>query len=813
VDCYFQTAKDKHIESLLVMRERKRTYGSMFVLSVAAVLIITGCSSGGDGGESNKNFATTEGTAAKGIIRNGVITAFELDSNGTLVRNLGTTTTNNEGKYSLPVGGNYTRGPVLLKVTASEDGKTIMVCDVSSGCGAGVDFGDTFSLENTFEMTTILPSLQEDASVDAHITPFTHMAARRAMRGEINDDNINKAISEVNKVVGVDIQETAPIDITKTTPTSSPEALVYSAFLAAAGQLVVSDSGGLSKGLEKLAGTFEDGKFDTNDDFTITDLISAVEVEVDANAGIDTTELRDQIFLIEVQTENGNFDPESSDTVSRPPLEQAKALVSDARTWIDSIVELETPMEAFAIDIDEAAKVLDANSVALTEMAADVITSVAEKLESEHNTNGTLELVTYPVDVMDSQGQTVGEVDAVLSDNNGDGLKFAIKKKSGLNGVELDLVVTTNIPEKALSGGVFDLESAKLFVSGSVANDQASIKLNELRLNVSFETEVNVDPEGDAPEVDISSASMYGEITLIANGVTFKGNAGLSFVALNKAAPSSNNTVSLRKAEINGKFTSSNGKSFSAAAKLTINNAASFDTFAFFDHEPTLWVQKFEPGDLFDAELWAREQNSSLTTIDSVSFESFQNETCYGGQIAINDWFWNCVPGDLLDAESKVYENVKDQYPTAKDVSNVRINYSPNSTSYWASVNFGDFETAANYANATFSVSVNLALQGYPDTRAVITAERNSLEGGDIRMSLVRKGLILTFIASISETDPITGTLTVSNADGAKMVLSASDGVLEGILSVQGTKVGTVEQTNDGLLLVRYKDGNFETLQ
>lgn len=803
------------------MRERKRTFGSVAALSVAATLALTGCGSGGgdgsnDGGseaQSNESFATTQGTAAKGIIRNGVVTAIELNSNGTAIGTVGTTRTNNEGKYTLPVSGNYNNGPVLLKVTASEDGTTTMVCDVSGGCGAGIGFGDTLKLDGSFEMSAIIPSLQKNTSVAAHITPFTHMAARRAMSGEVNDDTVKLAISEVNKVVGIDIRETAPIDITKTTETTkaSTETKVYAAFLAAAGKLAVADSKGLAKGLDKLANTFKDGKFDTSDDFTITDLIKAVEDEAEAVAAIDTIELRDQIFVIEAQTANGTFDPESSDTAPLSPVAQAKALVSNARTWIDSIAELETPMEAFTIDIDDAAKVFDANSVALAEMAANIITSVAEGLEAEHKATNALALRTYPFEVNDLQGQRVGSVDAELSNNNGNGLKIVIPATT-INGVTVNMVMATNIPETALSDEAFNLESAELFVSGSVANNQASIELNGLSVDVSFKSTVIVNPDGDAPEVAVDKAALSGEITLKANGVTFNGNAGLKFVQLIAAAPNSNNSVSLREAKVDGKFTASDGGMFSAAAKLTINNASTFDTFALLDHQPRIWVYQSEPGDPLGAEAWARDQNASLTTIYNVNFASDSDETYYSGTDSNNSWFEGSVPGDPLNARDYILGHVNNKYPSAQDVSAIGFGYYPNSTSFSALVNLGDFETAEDYANATLSVSFDLALQGYPETRAVITGNRNALDGGDIRMSLVRKGLLLTFIASLSETDPITGKLSITNADGAKMELSGSEGTLEGTLRVKGTKVGTVAQTDDGLLLVRYQDGTFETL-
>ncbi len=85
------------------------------------------------------------------------------------------------------------------------------------------------------------------------------------------------------------------------------------------------------------------------------------------------------------------------------------------------------------------------------------------------------------------------------------------------------------------------------------------------------------------------------------------------------------------------------------------------------------------------------------------------------------------LSGDVLNAR----QYVLDQYSGAIDVDPYQYSYFKYSFGYGTEVIFPDFETAANFANITLNATLDLVLTGHPSTVAVVTANRNSLEGGN----------------------------------------------------------------------------------
>lgn len=65
----------------------------------------------------------------------------------------------------------------------------------------------------------------------------------------------------------------------------------------------------------------------------------------------------------------------------------------------------------------------------------------------------------------------------------------------------------------------------------------------------------------------------------------------------------------------------------------------------------------------------------------------------------------------------------------------------------------------------------------------------------------------------IEQPDSATGVITLSNADGVELVLDVqAEDDISGVARVGGKQVGTVSTTSDGLTLIRYNDGTFESL-
>jgi hypothetical protein len=712
----------KETETTRGDRVRKIAIIPLFLFGLLSI-IATGGGGGGDGGPAGFS-ATSEGVASKGIIRHGVVTAEELDNSGTVLRSVGSAETNAEGKYTLTVGGDYAGGPIRLTISGKSDGSTKMVCDVDGGCTEGgntVAFGGTLSLGTDFAMYAIVPPVANGDSISAQITPFTHMAMQRVLKqvetgGTVDADSVNNAISEVNQMVGVNILDVEPVDITNATALAgaSPEAVNYAAFVAGAGKLAMT-GGDLKNGLQQLAQSFEDGELTNSDPINPSELVDAVDHEAMAR-GVASNPVLAQVMQtfrsgISGSCDTGcTYNPQPSDTATQSAVAQARALVGETRTWVTSLQDLQTPWEAFGSDLNAGGAVLDANSETLMNTLVYVFDSMDAAWQSTPPSLGTQQVAVY-----DAAANQLGTVSVTLADNNGLDITIA---GSNLGGVSVSLTATSNLPAtEVVAGNTFSLSNADLSFSGSVSNAQASMSLDQMAFKADFESSVTVDPTTNSSNTDpvFTSMSLAGDLTLQAGGASFAGSATLTFVVLNSPPSDIGSDIptlaklSLSKIVLNGDF-AAGGNSLSAELTLTVNNAAAFDTL---------------------------------------------------GMVG---------------------------YQTPESVN--------------------------NFANATLSISLDLTLQGYPGTQATVSGNRTAFEGGDITVTFTHGGHSVTFVASKADGNtPGDGTLTVTNPDGVKLVLTATEGAVSGTLKVNGAQVGSVQQTTNDLIIARYNDGTFETLQ
>ncbi|MCI4410590.1 MAG: hypothetical protein JHC38_02830, partial [Thiotrichales bacterium] len=168
-------------------------------LPLAAVIVsaslLAACGGGGDspiGSSTTTSVSTSSlsGTAAKGIIKQGLVTAEELVGTTWVTR--GTATTDNNGDYTLTMSG-YTNG--VVRVTVTPTANTLMVCDAPSGCinanGGSIAFGADTTLPTDFSMKAIVPPVTATESV-AYITPLTDMVVANLEQApaNINSDAI-----------------------------------------------------------------------------------------------------------------------------------------------------------------------------------------------------------------------------------------------------------------------------------------------------------------------------------------------------------------------------------------------------------------------------------------------------------------------------------------------------------------------------------------------------------------------------------------------------------------------------------------------
>ena len=799
--------------------------GGLMMVSLFGVVACGGgggSDDGGGGAEPQAFSASSSGVASKGIIKSGDVVAEELDATGQVLATVGSGETDAKGAYSLSIGSNYKGGPLLLTIRGKADGTTKMVCDVLPNCGTGVDFGDDMPLDATFSMTSIIPPVANGAKVTAQITPFTHMAARRALAASTVDEaTVKSAISEVNQIVGVNILDVPPLDITDDAQVAAAQGsgkLVYAAFVAGAGGVAMG-GGDLQKGLDDMATAFEDGALTTGEAMTAEDLVTAVQT-VATGRSINDSNLQQVINTVEAQIgKNGEFDPEPIPTATLTAVEQARSVVAQARAMGTSLATLEAPAEAFDVNLQTARAVLDANSQQLGDTLGLVLKAVGQWFEAASDPSGT-----QSVSVYDASGTTVlGTVSVTVTGSESD-IAIAVTG-ADIDGVDVDLSISSASVASLLGGGAID--GLGLNLSGSLSNTAASMSLDRMALSSSFADAFSLIPTGTTSSADpvLASASISGAMTMKAAGATFAGNAQLTFVSMTGTTTNSTglaplSRLSLSEVGLAGEFSDGQGNRFAADASLRVNNAADFDTLGGMMYEPEVWVGERKPGDVLSAATYAA-QNYDIVTLDGASYNSQSDQTCFSGTTSTGSYrSFACSNGDVLGAEAYAAGMVGRGTPIATrafSYSVYGIGGGATESQFYGELQFPPFERADAFANVTLGLTLDLALKGYPDTKAVFTGTRDKFMGGNALLTLTHGGNSLTFEANVNKVNeamPATGTLKVSTPDGASLMLSGTEGsALSGTLKVGTTDVGTVEQTRRGLVMVRYSDGTFETLQ
>ncbi len=808
--------------------QRDAIKNTLAAIAISMAVGLAGCGGGG-GDDDSTTTATfdgdTSGKVAKGIVINGAVTAEELDSNGNVLRQVGSATTDASGDYNLDIGDAYAGG--VIRLTLSADGtSTQMLCDVQPDCG-GVLFGSTMFLPASYSMMALLPVVQDGDSVSAQITPLTHMAASRVpVLGAYTADNVKLATSEISQMVGLDVLNVSPVDITDATAvdTSSDSELVYSAFTAGLGALMF-EATDLTAGLQALADSFADGLFDGTDAISIISIIESVAEQASAS-GIDSLVLDQVLATIEADLQDldgdgevDDYNPEPTDAALLSDVEQAKALVSEIRTLASSIQELESPASVFKADLDLTSTVVNNNTQALMEFVGLVVEAINVKT-TELALSDALVLDTEFIAEIYDGGISIGQVTFTLSVSDTGGLVISLTVDN-VSGVDMDLTLVSNLPAAdIIAGQAFTLSEVTLAVTGSVANSETAIGFNDMDLTMTQDGSIPLIPEpinplnltGDSLPTGLSFNGNVS-ITDLATGASFTGATTIELIELSVDSaddPTDPNPLSLSEVTLNGVFADTND-SFSADLGLTVNNAASFDTIAFLEHESWLWIYDSKAWDVFGFEAYA---SANGVTLIWGSYDPWSDQTC----AQTVEMGYICVPGDVLLTQDYF---ANDLFSDAIYVGDFYVFYDASSSTTWYSgyVEFGDFETADNYVEATLTATLDLVLDGYPDTTAVVTVDRTDLDGGSAILTLIHDGNSITFNTvkvdgdDASGVDPFLDTVTVTNPDGASILVTAATDTLpiSGDLSVDGVNVGTLYEV-DGVLLIRYVDGSFETL-
>lgn len=213
------------------MKMSPRSILAFAAMLVASTLGLAACGGGGSGSSGTPpppTQGTISGTAVKGPVSGGTVTAYAI-TNGTMGAQIGSATTDSSGNFTISIG-TYT-GPVMLQMTGGS------YTDEATGTTMSMLSGDAI----TAVMQTVAAG---STTTGIQMTPLTAMAQTMAahMTGGMSDANIATANTDVGTYFMVnDILHTMPMNpLVSGSGSGSQDAINYGMAIAAMCELAQS---------------------------------------------------------------------------------------------------------------------------------------------------------------------------------------------------------------------------------------------------------------------------------------------------------------------------------------------------------------------------------------------------------------------------------------------------------------------------------------------------------------------------------------------------------------------------------------------
>ncbi len=624
----------------------------MHKLPLAAVIVsaslLAGCGGSSDSitPATSGSSSSLSGTAAKGIIKQGLVTAEELVGTSWVAR--GTATTDNNGDYTITMSG-YTNG--VVRVTVTPTANTLMVCDAPSGCinadGSTTAFGADATLPTDFNMKAVVPPVTAAESV-AYITPLTDMVAANLEQApaNINTDSIKQKSAQVAGAFGLgDILRTKPIDITKGATSQDTAQQSYAVALSTIAEMIKSSSStaaNTTQALAKIRDSFKDGKFDSADSFsgnkdvfssileTKTAVINNNVISGKIDAEVKTVIVNDTSDkTTSYKPSESGYTPPVVETAVATDMDKAKSILSQARALQTSINGMQNPAQSFGTQLNTVSNVWNDRSSLLGLLLTEIIQNVGGQLGSTIKTSVTNQEVNIQstqrvwcnaddgrtltvatgINTINSQKSTcsvipnyvngypsstpatIAKVNVSVVDTP-NGLQVTVTKPMPASGdlvPAVDLVFTIpNFTVADLAANSKVLSGASIVVNGTITDTRSTMTLNNVTASTTFANAYTMSENNtDMPTITVGSLKGGLNFSDKTSGGSFTGNAELSMVQ--PASPAQPTNLSISKIALDGTF-SSGGSSVKAAATFNLTNAASFDFSAFTSYEKTKYV-------------------------------------------------------------------------------------------------------------------------------------------------------------------------------------------------------------------------------
>ena len=831
--------------------------------AMVLTLLISACGGGGNSTTSTTATATASngsgsrisGMVAKGVMQQGLVIISEWVDGQWVER--AETQTDAAGGYSVELR-RYQQGP--LRVSAVAQSNTRMKCDAEF-CG-DVPFGGTVDISSsttTFQMDTIIPIL---VTTPVPVTPYTHMIAAyleqlaSAQPANFNSKAILAAGDGLSQFTGFPVLATPAVDVTDSAKFVAAERDQQLAGLLGAAVVKISNSSSLplAKVLEQLARSYQNGRFDADDEVSINTLLTAWrELSMDPQLlKLATASDKDVLGLLKSQIQDVAFRCQASnscaptvvDNSGKSDLQRAKDLVRNSRSFIYSIIETDTeqPLKNLGSELNQA--FFDRNSVAMAQLMGSVVGKVVTTLVKDNELQD--EIVQMRKGERDSVVRTL-EIKAgdstlgALTLTATQDVYFKMTVQGALQGdktagrvVSVDLAVESDFDLFSLSLTTAANETFKLGLSGTIGDGSTVLTIRRGDVLAKIKGPVSSNSDSSL----LSSLRLQDLVlSLQSASASFVGRANLDLIAVDKSLLSSYfydsfPPLSLTNMAMDGELSTAAGSSIKANFELALLGADKLDLLAFLNNEEVVEYSR--------SKVMTQEQMRALRSRSMAENVPGKWVINYGesnlknrsGVIEHREYAESIdVAQDLrmveefgaLNSQFDLVSQMKREFASFPDVQiqKARMHVTgkgdtPSSSTLTGKVDLGPYETDKHFLTAELTSHFDIAgVKGLPEAKLSAWVKRDKLKGGSANLLVRWDGDTYNFYLKNLDMVKRKGSLTVSDPYGCKLVLDSinfSSGKGQGAIYVSGKKVAEVE-TVKRLLKISYNDGYFESLQ
>lgn len=735
-------------------------------LAISSSLLLAACSnssgSSGSADESTASSQSVSGNAVKGVLKNAVVVAFELNANGTRMADpVGTTRTDNNGEYSLPLSASYGGG--VLEVIIRADAQTRMTCDAER-CG-DTEFGDDVSLPATFELTRLSQPEPGAATVSAPVSAWTTLASNRAKTllssnpGEGLELALAKANRSVSDLVGYDVEKVQPKGLSQLGADSNADDVQSAVLNAVIADFIYQSGQDFGAAFNDFAGSLSDGRIDDNDNFNVGELVERTRAVIARNP-IQNAEAADRINQsLEFLEVAGNFDAgkveagvQDPDATLADKIDAFKDFLSRVRSFgvaLDDLAAEGTLENAIGADEDTLTAIFDEDTVGAIMLSAEIVGQALNAVIDDPEVE-TITL-TNPDDPM----QQVGEATLTVTEGD-DGESFELALVGEATGqttfAPFELTLAAPVPFSLLTDDNAELtalaESNDITLNGQMGDENSFIvALNDINLNLELSESLTASAGDALTDEQVFNVAVSGELSggleISKDDVGFSGSILARLVRFDNGVNTffrGDDPVSIEALRLSGRFEGDAIEAFTASASLNIRNARQYDTFGWLDLNGSTQTEGAVLTNVPDALFTPfASALSSPTFFADLVFDD--NEIVR----ALVDDGTNSQPVMLNAAASAAAFALVDNVVSARyntdvlnyEVESGQINFNQDRNgSVFADIEFTNLENAESFIDASFSLSTGIATDPFTG-RVVATLSRNTLLGGSVSLRLI----------------------------------------------------------------------------